>query len=273
MVNAVLLAACVTFPNANVTGGGVPPRILDSLTRGVNVTRWFCYLGPGDQTDHFKNYLTPKDYDVFANLGVKFVRLCISPDAIYSAGGYKPEVMDSIDAAVQSLNKHRITVIWDLHDNGQLKLDTKGDRSGFLSFWGKVAAHYRGMNEGQLIFELLNEPQFQKNSADWYTLQNSAVEAIRSKDADRTIVVSGTSWSGIATLAAMQPLTQKNLIYTFHCYDPFFFTHQGGGVGGRISKQVQTTPLPQQPKSGGQDPSSKRSQIPGNVGRLRQAAL
>jgi endoglucanase len=245
MVNAALLVACTTIPS-----GGVPARLVSSLTTGANITRWFCYLGPGDQKSHFDNYLVQADYDAFSQLGYKFVRLCISPDAIYIQGDFVPATMSSVDTAVYSLVSHGLTVIWDLHDNGQLKLDQPGaDRKGFVNFWSKVAAHYRGVNEDRVVFELLNEPQFQKNSDDWYTLQESAVQAIRAADPKRTILVSGTSWSGIETLVAMKPLPEKNLVYTFHCYDPFFFTHQGAEWVGEYPQKFQQVPFPSSPEA------------------------
>jgi aryl-phospho-beta-D-glucosidase BglC (GH1 family) len=154
----------------------------------------------------------------------------------------------SIDTAVHTLTSHGLAVIWDLHDNGQLKLDQpEGDKPGFVTFWSKIAAHYKGRHEDQVIFELLNEPQFQKNSADWYTLQESTVQAIRHVDPARTIMVSGTSWSGIETLTAMQPLPEKNLVYTFHCYDPFFFTHQGAEWVGEYPSKFKQIPFPSSP--------------------------
>ena len=40
------------------SSNGVSTELLSRLTTGVNVTRWFCYLGPGDQKAHFADYLS-----------------------------------------------------------------------------------------------------------------------------------------------------------------------------------------------------------------------
>ena len=139
-------------------------------------------------------------------------------------------------------------VIWDLHDNGQLGLDKPNqDNSGLVAFWSAVAAHYRGRQDANLIFEIVNEPVFTQKPDDWYTLQAKAVQAIRVQDPDRTILVSPTSWSSIDTLQKMPVLPDKNLIYTFHCYDPFFFTHQGAEWVGDAPKNFKSVPFPSSP--------------------------
>jgi endoglucanase len=227
---------------------GVPKDLLGKLTTGVNITRWFCYLGGGDQDAHFANYLQDADYKNFAKLGVKFVRLCISPDMIYN-GGKPSDKLSKIDAGLDHLFRHHLTVIWDLHDNGQLGLDKPGqDNSGLVSFWSAIATHYKGSHYSDLVFEVVNEPVFVHNPEDWYPLQAKAVAAIRDQDPNRTIMVSPTYWSSIDTLQKMPVLAEKNLIYTVHCYDPFYFTHQGAEWIDEIPKNLNEMPFPSSPE-------------------------
>lgn len=239
------MLSLLAFASATASLGDVPSRLLDHLTTGVNVTRWFCYLESGDRTAHYRDYLTDKDFQAFQKLGVRFVRLCITPDVVYRNGDLDPSVVPYIDAAIDRFERHGIDVIWDLHDNGQLHLDTPGaDDSGFVSFWTAVARHYSGRHRGNLIFELLNEPQFQRNPDTWYSLQEQTVRAIREVDPARTIMVTSTSWSGIDTFAKMKPLPERNVVYTFHCYDPFFFTHQGAEWVGEYPRDMHDVPFP-----------------------------
>ena len=126
---APLAALMALIPvHANDASNGVPSALLSHLTTGVNITRWFCYLPPGDQSAHFDDYIGNSDYTTFKKLGVQFVRLCISPDLIY-AGGKPTDKLASIDRAIAQLTSHHIAVIWDLHDNGQLGLDKIGRAS------------------------------------------------------------------------------------------------------------------------------------------------
>ncbi len=232
-------------PNRN----GVPADLLSKLTRGVNVTRWFCYTKPDDKA-HFRSYLGDQDFAAFRRIGVKFVRLCISPDVVYRSGHARGEVMPDIDRALDRFSRAGIAVIWDLHDNGQLKLDEPGhDDSGFVSFWQDIARHYRGSRERQVMFELLNEPVFMRNPTVWYALQRRTVAAIRKIDPSRTIMVSGTQWSSLDRLADLPLLPEKNLVYTVHCYDPFLFTHQGASWVGDPPKGLRQVPFPSSPEA------------------------
>jgi endoglucanase len=206
-------------------------------------------VNPNDQA-YFKSYMKPADYINFKRLGVTFVRLCLSPEVIYDNGHIKQSNIAAVDAAVKDLTDHNLLVLFDLHDNGQLKLDQADhDNQGFITFWQDIARHYKGKYKNSVVFELLNEPIFQKNPEVWYALQPKAIDAIRAIDASRTILVASTSWNGIDTMVKMKPLAQKNLIYSAHCYDPFFFTHQGASWVGPYPKDMKQVPFPSSPEA------------------------
>lgn len=226
---------------------GVPAPILAGLDRGVNVTRWFCYLPDKGTPEHFRTYLKEGDLAQFRRLGVHHVRLCLSPDIVYDAGKPRAEVIPYVDAAIARLEKAGLAVVVDLHDNGQLKLDSTGDADGFVSFWRAMAARYRDKGYGSRVFELLNEPVFEKNPESWVALQQRTVAAIRAVDPKRTILVSGTGYGGIDGLLKVPKLPQKNLVYSFHCYDPFWFTHQGATWAGEAPKSIKGLQFPAEP--------------------------
>jgi len=238
------------FAHAQDGLNGVPQPILNTLTTGVNITRWFCYTGNTTDAAHFQNYLAPDDFAALKRLNIQFVRLCLSPDVVYANGQPKADVLPFLDQAFDRFHNANITVIFDLHDNGQLKLDDPNkDNSGFITFWQGLARRYLAQHETSLIFELVNEPVFNKNPETWYALQEKTVQAIRAIDPARTLIVSGAGYSSINALAKMTPLPEKNLIYTFHCYDPFFFTHQGATWAGDAVKPLKDIPFPASPEA------------------------
>ena len=228
--------------------GGVPKPLLAKFSRGVNVTRWFCYLGNANDTDHFTSYLKDADLAAFKRLNVTWIRLCVSPECIYQDGHANAQNLPYLDQGVRRLESAGLAVLIDLHDNGQLKLDAPGhDNSGFVSFWEEMARHYKGQSETSTAFELLNEPQFNNNPQVWHALQAQTVRAIRAIDPRRTIMVSGTGWSGIEPLEKLEKLPESNLLYTFHCYDPFLFTHQGATWVGDPPQGLKSMPFPSSP--------------------------
>jgi aryl-phospho-beta-D-glucosidase BglC (GH1 family) len=244
----VLLIVAAPLMAASQNGGGVPKTLLTKFKRGVNITRWFCYLANQNDGQHFANYLVRDDIAEFKKLHVSWIRLCVSPEAIYEEGQPKANNLPLLDAAIKKLEAAGLAVVLDLHDNGQMKLDTPGhDNSGFLTFWKSMARHYAGKQETSTVFELLNEPQFLKNPEVWNSLQAETTAAIREIDPKRTIMVSGNGWSGIENLNSLKPLPQSNLLYTFHCYDPFYFTHQGASWVGDPPQGLKSMPFPSSP--------------------------
>ena len=220
--------------------------LLSKFHSGVNITRWFCYLGPtGDYSDHYQTYLKEEDFQNLKKLGVDYVRLCLSPEAIYDNGKPNSKTLPYVDAALKILTAHHLGVLLDLHDNGQMKLDEIGhENSGFVRFWEAVAQHYKNTYRSDVVFEILNEPIFLKNPGTWFELQAQTVKAIREIDPRRTILVTGTMWGGLDALLKLPLLPQKNLIYSFHCYDPFYFTHQGASWVGAQPGSFKNVPFP-----------------------------
>ncbi len=245
-------ASILAAPSASFAKsvGGVPSQLWSHFKRGANITRWFNYTGQSNPIDHFKTYMLPQDFRIFKELGLGFIRLCVGPTEIYRNGDFDHQNMPYIDAGVAKLIRNGQAVIWDLHDNSTMGLSKSAiARQGFVSFWKAIAEHYRGDYEKALVFELKNEPVFSKNPQTWYRLQERTVKAIRKIDPERTIMVTCTSWSSIDQLPNFTPLPQKNLIYTVHCYDPFFFTHQGATWVGNPPSGLQHMPFPSSEKA------------------------
>lgn len=48
----------------------------------------------------------------------------------------------------------------------------------------------------------------------------------------------------LATLTQMEPYADKNLIYTYHFYEPFLFTHQGANWTDKITASLKDIPFP-----------------------------
>lgn len=228
---------------------GVPPLLLAKLHRGVNITRWFCYLeGSENAAAHYRDYLSDADFEAFRRMKLGFVRLCVSPEAVYRNGAADPATLQWVDKALGRLRTAHLAVLWDLHDNGQMKLEEPSNQDGSVRFWEELARHYKGRDEDNLVFELLNEPQFNNRADDWNRLQERAVEAVRKIDPKRTVLVTGNEWGGIDSMVKLKPLSEQNLIYSFHCYDPFFFTHQGATWAGDEVKEFKGVPFPVSPE-------------------------
>jgi endoglucanase len=106
-------------------------------------------------------------------------------------------------------------------DNPEAKKDM------FLSFWKQVAPRYKD-KPGNVVFEILNEPN-QKLTVDmWNNYLVESMGIIRQSNPDRTVIIGPGNWNGIESLNTLRlPENYRNIIVTVHFYHPMRFTHQG----------------------------------------------
>ncbi len=61
---------------------------------------------------------------------------------------------------------------------------------------------------------------------------------------NHTLIVGFHDWNSRTALIESKPFADKNIIYTFHYYDPFFFTHQGATWAGEGLAELKYVPFP-----------------------------
>ncbi len=229
----------------------VPPQRLVHLSKSVNITRWFWYP-EGSGADYFKSYITDDDLTLLRSMGVLSVRLVISPTFFYQVDKpteLNPAMIGYLDSAVDRLLAHDLAVVIDMHDQEKdLWEKNPAYVEGFLQFWPVLAKHFADRDVDRVIFELLNEPVFDRESERWAKLQARWVEAMRAVVPTHTFIVTGNEWGGINGLTKLSPLTDRNLIYSFHFYDPFQFTHQGATWAGPDVVELRDIPYPATPE-------------------------
>ncbi|MEO0334062.1 MAG: cellulase family glycosylhydrolase, partial [Bacteroidota bacterium] len=110
--------------------------------------------------------------------------------------------------------------------------------------WPQLAARYRDRSE-KLYYEVLNEPHGIEAEV-WNTIQGEVIDAIREVDTKHTIIVGGNNFNSYRSLTGMPNYDDDNLIYTFHFYDPFIFTHQGASWTSPSMVSLKDVPFPYQ---------------------------
>ena len=101
-----------------------------------------------------------------------------------------------------------------------------------VDLWRQVAAHFANSPREDLFFELVNEPELSfggtdPTQAEWTAIAERLIAAIRESDSTHSIIFGDVNWYGIDQLARRTPFSDTNVIYSFHDYEPFIFTHQG----------------------------------------------
>ena len=196
-----------------------------SFSRGVNVTEWF--QAENANQIQFTKY-TKKDFEDLKSLGVDVVRLPINLHSMTKgAPAYilQPLFLFFLDQVADWAEELQINLILDNHTfDVTISTDTTIGQI-LIPVWTQMAAHFKNRST-KIFYEVLNEPHG-ISDAPWNKIQQSVVTAIRTVDQLHTIIVGPANWNSYNNLAALPMYSDTNLLYTFHFYDPFLFTHQG----------------------------------------------
>jgi endoglucanase len=120
-----------------------------------------------------------------------------------------------------------LNVIVNFHNFDEMNTNPSGSETEFLAVWKQVAAHYASQPDN-VAFELCNEPNDKATTAMMNPIYADAIREIRQTNPHRTLVVGPGEWNSPDELTNLQlPVEDDNIIVTVHCYEPFFFTHQG----------------------------------------------
>jgi aryl-phospho-beta-D-glucosidase BglC (GH1 family) len=144
-----------------------------------------------------------------------------------------PEYLGYLDSAVKMILDHGLAIIIDMHPESEFKarLVQHDDFVEQLSdFWRAIARHYSSYDPEKVYFEILNEPEF-RDRYRWAGVQAKLAASIREGAPQHTIIAAGANWSDVDDLLSLMPLSDGNVIYNFHFYDPHVFTHQGATWG------------------------------------------
>jgi beta-glucanase (GH16 family) len=238
---------------------GVSDGRFARLARGVNLSFWFWY-GPGSLAEVERKF-TESDFRQLRDLGFTYVRVPIDLGFLLDENdpdGLNDEALAVLDRGIQGLLDHDLAVIVDLHStdqtyyenifSGRLEADPAFIDT-FEAFWRALAAHLSSTDPERVFLEILNEPVYQDRTADWPPVQARLAAAIRAAAPDHTLIVTSASWSNIDTFIALEPLDDPNVIYNFHFYEPFLFTHQGADWAGEPIQDISGIPYPSSPEN------------------------
>lgn len=143
-----------------------------------------------------------------------------------------PEFFARVDWVIENGLANDLNVVINMHHYEEIFAQPDAHRERFIAIWEQIVTRYKDRPDS-VYFEPLNEPHDNLDAARWNTLMADTVAMIRARDTRHTLILTGAEWGGIAGLRQMQiPGDGKNLIITFHYYDPYLFTHQGAEWGG-----------------------------------------
>ncbi len=206
------------------------------LSRGYNFTDWL----EGKRFTSFRYDETT--VAKLAQAGFKALRLPINLDLyVASSSGtgstlsitLDDKLFEILDSFNEWTKAHGMSLTIDYHKySAHLDLSKPDTVATAIQIWCKVAEHFASEPREDLFYELLNETELSftgtlPTQAQWTAIAEQMIAAIRATDKSHTLIFGDIQWYGINTLITRAPLTDANVIYAFHDYDPEIFTHQG----------------------------------------------
>lgn len=238
MRKLILFCVLLVVPALAQNNPSVAQQRARHLQRGINLSEWFAqvYDPQGYTKEHLVGWVTADDIALIKSMGFDHVRLSVNPAPMMrhnEADRIPEDYLGYLDGAVKMILDHGLAVILDMHPDSTFKsklVQRDDEIEQFADFWRAVARHCSTYDPEMVYFEILNEPEF-RDRYRWAGAQAKLAAAIRDGAPKHTIIAAGANWSDIDDLLELTPLSDPNVIYNFHFYDPHTFTHQGATWG------------------------------------------
>ncbi|NJK98609.1 MAG: glycoside hydrolase family 5 protein [Bacteroidales bacterium] len=213
-----------------------------NFNRGVNITNWF-QAGSARQIQFSK--FTRQDFTQIKSLGCDVVRLPINLHFMtLGAPNYTldPLFLEFLDQVVDWAEELQINLILDNHTFDPQTNTDPNVGTILVKVWKQMAEHYKDRSE-YILYEILNEPHG-ITTTQWGQIQQNAIDAIRQVDNRHTIIVGASGYNSYNEMKNLPAYSDTKLIYTFHFYDPFIFTHQGASWNTPSMVPLAGVPFP-----------------------------
>ncbi len=217
--------------------------------RGVNAWPWFALTRefPAPRTDYdwpaFQSQRpvpTPADLARLRASGLDFIRLPVDPGPFLAFEGDRHAALtamliDAVNAAVAA----DLGVIVNVQANGathywnpdrMVSSTGASEFARYQAFVGELAGKLAGIAPGRIALEPVNEPPQDCTSGTWPKVQAALLTAARATAPNLPILVTGGCGSMVRGLTALDPAPLaafEPILFTFHFYEPYLFSHQG----------------------------------------------
>jgi len=210
-----------------------------SLNKGVNISHWLSQRGERPRED-IQTYFTEFDVIMLKQAGFDHLRIPIDEVEFWDdAGEPREDAWAALDRGLTWCTRHDLNVIVDLHiirshyfnaavegddDANTLWVDPK-EQEKFVALWDEISDRIGHYAVDRVAYEFMNEA-VGDDPDDWNNLVKRVYGFMRDKEPTRTFVIGSFQFQSIDTLGVLWvPENDRNLVISFHTYDPFVVTH------------------------------------------------
>ena len=208
------------------------------IKRGTNLSHWLSQSE--ERGEARQQHIQEDDFERLEQLGFDFVRIPIDEVQFWDEQGEKlPEAWQLLTFALDQCGKHHLRAIVDLHiirshyfnaanEGGANTLFTSEEaQQQLINMWYQLSDALKGYSNDSVAYEFMNEPVAEEHE-DWNKLVAKVHTALREREPQRTLVIGSNRWQGYETMRYLRvPEGDKNIILSFHYYNPMLLTHYG----------------------------------------------
>ena len=211
------------------------------IQRGTNISHWLSQNND-DRGEARRQHIQEDDFARLDSLGFDFVRLPIDEVQFWDEQGNKlPEAWELMTNAINWAEKHHLRTIVDLHiirshyfnavneggsDANTLFTSEKAQQD-LINMWYQLSDVLKGYSNDSVAYEFMNEPVAEDHE-QWNQLIAKVHKALREREPQRTLVIGSNMWQSYGTIKHLKvPEGDKNIILSFHYYNPMILTHYG----------------------------------------------
>ena len=207
-----------------------------NIKRGTNLSHWLSQSRVTGEAR--RNHIQEDDFERLEQLGFDFVRIPIDEVQFWDEDGNKlPEAWELLTNAINLAEKHHLRVVVDLHiirshrfidnDNSNTLFTSEESQQGLINLWYQLSDVLKGYSCDSVAYEFMNEPVADDHE-QWNQLIAKVHKALREREPQRTLVIGSNMWQSYGTIKHLKvPEGDKNIILSFHYYNPMILTHYG----------------------------------------------
>ncbi|MDN3603732.1 glycoside hydrolase family 5 protein [Belliella kenyensis] len=158
---------------------------------------------------------------ILENNGVKEIRLPLSFNYHFESDPHFPK---KIKRVIAFCSRRGLKLVLANFDHQLTEENADQQTNKIIDQW-LILLDFLPKNAQNVYLEIVNEPTVSPTT--WHRVSNQIISEIRKKNNAISIVVGASNANSMFELSRMEPYPFENLIYTFHYYEPYIFTHQG----------------------------------------------
>lgn len=207
--------------------------VQDNFKIGINLTGLERHWD--NKPWNYKNTIT--HINELYEKGIRDIRLPISFEHQFSKQS-KRSFLRKLKKIIKHVKKKNMSLIICYFDH-KMEKETRFTNVDIIKKNWKYISYKLKKYSDCIYYEIVNEPNLYPQ--EWNRTVHELVSTIREKDKKTKILIGATNYNSIYELSRKTPYAYENLIYVFHFYEPFLFTHQGANW---VGNQSTTTDLP-----------------------------